>query len=180
MKKILALVLVLMMAFSCAVAEEVNAYYFDPAFVEGVEGEFAAIGDLGLMMFIPSNFVVVELSEADIAKGAVAVLAAADGSLSISITVAGVADAEGNLITDLYGLAEFYAANGVNAMEIAYFNDVPALFYTLETPVSYNNLAFITEEGYFIVFSFLPNGTEEMANLANSLLFSVMPAVVAE
>ena len=182
MKKILALVLVLMLSFSCALAEEteVNAYYFDPALVEGASGNFVAVGDLGLQFYLPANFVALEVSETDIARGVLAVLAAEDGSLSMSITVAGVADAEGNLITDLEGLANFYAANGVTEMEIAYFNDVPALFYTLHTPVDYNNLAFVTEEGYFISFSFLPNGTEEMANLANVMLMSVMPVTEEE
>ena len=180
MKKIFALALILMLAFSCCMAEEVNAYYFDPAFVEGVDGNFAAIGDLGLMMYVPANFVALEPSESDVARGVIAVLAADDGSLAVSIALAGVADANGNLITDLNGLAEFYALNGVTAMEIAYFNDVPALFYTLETPVTYNNLAFVTEEGYFITFSFLPNGTEEMANLANVMLMSVMPVTEEE
>lgn len=177
MKKILALVLILMLSFSCALAEEMNAYYFDTALIEGASGNFVAVGDLGLQFYLPANFIALEVSEEDMAKGVLAVLAAEDGSLSMSITVAGVADNEGNLITDLEGLADFYAANGVTEMEIACFNDLPALFYTLHTPVDYNSLAFVTEEGYFITFSFLPDGTEEMANLANVMLLSVMPVI---
>ncbi len=183
MKKLFALILVLLMSLACAVAEEevtVNAYYFDPALVEGFDGNFVEIEGLGLMMYLPANFVSLEISEEDLAKGVYGVLAAEDGTMSVSITLAGVADANGNLITDLEGLAAFYAESGVTEMEIAYFNDLPALFYTLHTPVTYNSLAFVTAEGYFISFSFLPNGTEEMANLANVMLTSVMPVVVEE
>ena len=179
MKKILALVLSLMMLCCCAYAEEeVNSYVFDPALVEGLEGEYAAIAELGVQMWLPANVVSLEPSEADVARGVIAVLAAEDGSLAVSITLAGVADADGNLITDLYGLAEFYAASGVTEMEIALFNELPALYYVLESNgVAYGNLAMMTSEGYVVAISALSNGEEVNAELATVILTSVMPYV---
>ncbi len=173
MKKLFALVLAVMMAFSCALAEEINCYYFDPAFVEGVDGYFAAIGGFGYQMFIPENFVSYELSDTDRAKGVQAILAAEDGSLALTISLAALVDTEGNQIVTLEGLSEFYAENGVVEQEIAFFNDLPGLYYVLTSPVVYGNLAFVTEEGYVLTFSIISNGTEEMMGLADVMLFSV-------
>lgn len=180
MKKILALVLALMLCCACAFAEEaeVYSYAFDPAMAEGIEGEFIAFEDLGLQVFIPANFGFLEPSEADVARGVNYVLAADDGSMSMSITVAGVADAEGNLITDVEGLAAFYAASGVTEMEIAYFNEMPALYYILYlNEIPYANLALATTEGYFISFSIITSGEELPAAIASVMISSIMPYI---
>lgn len=172
-----------MLCCSCAFAEEetVASYVFDPVMVEGVEGGFVAFEDLGLQMFIPANFVAIEPTEADIARGVVYAMGADDQSLAMSVTRAAVADAEGNLITDIEGLAAYYAAVGLTEMEIAFFNELPALYYIqYKDEVPYGSLALAYEEGYFVAFSILTNGEEVPMALATVMLSSIMPYVAEE
>lgn len=183
MKKLLALVLVLMLCCSCALAEEtaVAAYAFDPSMVEGVEGSFIAFEDIGLQIFVPANFSAIEISEESAVQGVVYNMGAEDHSMAMSITMAGVADAEGSLITDIETLAAFYAENGVTQTEVAIFNEMPALYYVLDNEgIPYSNLAIATEEGYFIVFSILTNGEEVPMALATVMISSIMPYVAEE
>ena len=176
MKKILALLLVLMLSCACvcAVAEDINAYYFDPESVAGVEGEFAALEEYALQFFLPSHFVSFEPSEADVARGVIAVLGAEDGSIAMSISYVGVADAEGNLITNLNDLYDFYAAQGVETMELAYFNDLPALYYLLSEPDINENLLFMNADHCVLGFNVLTNGEPDQLSLGHAILSSIM------
>lgn len=179
MKKFFALVLAMLLCCSCAFAEEIPGFAFDPASVEGLEGGFAALEDCGLQLYLPADFVAYEPSENDVANGVLSVLGREDGSMMLSISMAGVADAEGNLITTLEGLRDFYAANGVVSPEIVTVNGLPALNYGMEQPVMTNGIAVMFEGGIVVAFNItFAEGTEDDVNMAAIILSSIMEMVI--
>ena len=179
MKKFVALVLAMLLCCSCAFAEELPVFAFDPASVEGLEGGFAAVGDTGLQQFVPGDFVAFEPSENDVANGVIAVMGREDGSLMMSISLAGVADADGNLITSLEGLRDFYAANNVVSPEIVNLNGRMALSYGMEQPVPTNGIAVMFEGGAVVAFNItFVESTEENVNMVAAILSSIMELVV--
>lgn len=179
MKKFFALVLAMMLCCSCAFAEELPMFAFDPASVEGLDGGFAALEDVGLQLYIPNDFVAYEVSEDDIARGVISVMGREDGSLMLSISMAGVADSEGNLITDLETLRDFYTVNNAVGAEILNLNGLPALSYGMEQPVPTNGIAIMFEGGIVVAFNVtFAEGTEENVNMAAIILSSIMELVV--
>lgn len=157
MKKFFALVLAMLMCCSCAFAEEavseLPVFAFDPASVEGMDGGFAALEACGLQVYLPGDFVAYEPSESDVARGVISVMGREDGSLMMSISMAGVADADGNLITDLYTLCDFYAASNAVAPEVIELNGLPALSYGLQGDVPTNGIAVMFEGGIVVAFN---------------------------
>ena len=179
MKKFIALVLAMLLCCSCAFAEELPVFAFDPASVEGMDGGFVAIGDTGLQMYIPNEFVAFEPSENDVANGVLAIMGREDGSLMLTISMAGVADAEGNLITDLETLRDFYTANGAVGAEIVDLNGYMALSYGMEQPVPTNGIVVMFEGGIVVAFNVnFAEGTDENLNLTAIMLSSIMELVV--
>ena len=164
MKKVLAMLLALMMVLACtaAVAEEV---YFDESFVENIPGEFVLFEDLGLIMYLPETMQAVEMTEADIAGGGIA--AFTDGTSSISIAYAPIADEAGNPMTTLEQLIDFYNASGITTV-FRTLNDIPcAAFSVAEPPLS--GIAYVDGTGNVLAFSGTPL-TEEVAVMLTSIM----------
>ena len=89
MKKLLALVMSLcLLCACCAYAEEtVEINWSDvEEQASAIEGQFAPIADLGVMMFIPAVFGSAEVTEEQKAAGVIALLTTADGAGRVSFT----------------------------------------------------------------------------------------------
>lgn len=151
MKKILALVLCLMMALSCASAMG-EAVYFDPAAVEAVPGEFVALDGIGLMFYLPATMQAVEMTEADIAGGGLA--AFTDGAVNVSIAYAPISDDAGNPLCTIDDVVTFYNASGINA-QAGVLNDLGCVSYTVPG-TDMCGVVFPDGEGGLLAFSFLP------------------------
>lgn len=177
MKKFFALFLSLMMLFAFATAEELNNYAATREHFE-VEGDYMALEQFGLAMFIPADFISFEVPEEEVTtKGTLAVLGREDGTMAMTIAYAAMANAEGNLITTYEDLAAFYMASGA-AVEVCYVHGLPAMTYVLPTEYASTGLCLLTEEGAVLNFCILSN-VEEDTNLASLMLLSVCP-VAAE
>ena len=177
MKKILALVLCLMMAFcSCAFATEENALVFDSALVEaiGLEGEFAAIEDFGLMFYCPANFAMYEVTEEQAAAGVYATFAPEDLSFGMTLTYNMVQDGNGNIITDLESLTATYIASGFADATICTVNGLPAVTYSMPD-AGLMALAFMMENGAVLSFQIVPVLDEATLNTAYAIMSSIMP-----
>ena len=100
MKKIVALLMALCLLGSFALAESVELNWAD---VEGavadagIEGNFAAISDIGVKMFIPTVFQDVELSDEDVAEGYLCVLSTEDESATVYLPAGRWRDDQGKI-----------------------------------------------------------------------------------
>lgn len=129
MKKLCTLILSLMLLFSLAAAEEMNHYLLSPEDITA-EGSYMLLEEYGLILFIPADFVSYEVSEEDMtSKGVKAILGREDGSLMLTISFAGIADAEGNIITTYEDLIAHHAASGLSVEHCA-VNYLETMFYT--------------------------------------------------
>ena len=128
MKKLFALLMALcLMLCACAYAEEtkeINWSDFEEQAAQ-IEGQFCPIADLGVMMYIPSIFGTVELSDEQKAAGVIALLSTADGAGRISFTYQDLGDME----ADAY--LEELAKAGATDFEVAVLNGRNALSYDL-------------------------------------------------
>lgn len=174
MKKLLSLLVALMLCCSFAVAEGLPVVQFDTALLSEIPGEYVLLEDFGLQMYMPAEFVSYEVTENDAATGALAIFGRENGSLMMTIALAGVADANGNLITTAADLAAFYQTQGVTAVEII-MNDLDCITY--DSPeAGLLGIAFCTAEGYVLAFNILTADFEADKTFASLLLMSIFPA----
>ena len=164
MKKWLSLVLTLMMVLASvsALAEEV---YFDESFVANIPGEFVLLEELGLVFYLPETMQAMEMTEADIAGGGIA--AFTDGTASVSIAYAPVADGAGAPITTLEQLIDFYNASGITTV-FRMLNDIPCAAFSVEDP-SLSGIAYVDGSGNVLAFTGTPL-TEEVAVMLTSIM----------
>ena len=174
MKKFAALFLSLMLLFTCGLAEEMNHYQIASTDF-AVEGEYMLLEAFGVAMFVPADFVAFEVSEEEAAtKGTLAILGREDASLMMTIAYAGMANAEGNLITTYEDLAAFYLASGAD-VEVCLVNNIQAMTYTLPTEgYLTNGLCILTADGAVLNFCTV-SVTEEDCLLGSMMLLSTMP-----
>lgn len=182
MKKLFAVLLTLSLLGNCTfvMAEEpaeeleIAEFAFDPASVEGIDGEFMGLEEFGLQFFVPSDFVYYEPSESDTAKGVISVMGNEEGSVMLSISYAGVADAEGNLITNLVDLGLFYQENGISECGLIISNGLECLTYYVEEPTPYSGMAYCTLDNAVLAFNVATAEGEEYEALSSIILASIM------
>ena len=173
MKKLIALIMALCLLCACAYAEEtteINWADFEEA-ASAIEGQFAPIADLGVMMFIPSIFGNAEVTDEQKAAGVIALLSTADGAGSISFTYQDLGDMDGEAF-----VAELTKA-GATGFETAILNGRTALNYDLEiNGVKSTNVVISVDETKILTISFAPMNDEGFAELAGILTASIQDA----
>lgn len=179
MKKIAALILSLMMLFSFAAAEELNNYLLSPEEI-AVEGNYMLLEQYGLVLFVPADFIALEVTEeAAATQGTLAIMGREDGSLMMSISFAGIANAEGNLVTNYEDLAAHYIASGA-AVEHCAINYLETLYYAIPAEMVasgqlVNGLCIASSvEGAWLNLCVVGVTEEDMA-VGNLILFATMP-----
>ena len=169
MKKLialLALVCVMMLPFA-AMAEEINWADMQPAIEElGLKGDFIALEDMGLMVWIPSTMAYYEPSAEDAEAGRYAIFA--DDECALTIDVVNV---EG--MTPDQALANAQA-NGMTEAGIDTVNGLSAVIYLNEAQ-SLASFVLVDTNCNMIIFSFTPV-KDDLTKLASSIIFaSIMP-----
>ena len=174
MKKLFALLLALcLMLCACAYAEktaEINWADVEEKAAQ-IEGQFAPIADLGVMMYIPSIFGSVEVSDEQKAAGVIALLSTADGAGRISFTYQDLGGMDGDAF-----VAELEKA-GATDIEVAVLNGRNALSYDLVVNgVKSSNVVIDVDETKILTISFAPMDDEGFAELAGILTASIQDA----
>lgn len=180
MKKILSLVLCLMMlAVSGAFAEEaaMPVYDFNPATIEGIEGEFVAAEELGLMFFCPAIMGQVELTEERLATGELFCVATEDNAWRMNAGIAPFTDLEGNAVTDLNGVVEVYTALGSPDAVVCVLNGLEAVMCTLPE-LGVMSVCFMLEDGNVLTFNFANLSDELFVPIVGVMASSIMPITV--
>ncbi|MBO4471317.1 MAG: hypothetical protein J5841_06155 [Clostridia bacterium] len=174
MKKLFALLMALcLMLCACAYAEEtkeINWSDFEEQAAQ-IEGQFCPIADLGVMMYIPSIFGTVELSDEQKAAGVISLLSTADGAGRISFTYQDLGDMDADTYLDELAKA------GATDFEVAVLNGRNALSYDLVVnDVKTTNVVVEIEDAKMLTISFAPMDDEGFAELAGILTASIQNA----
>ena len=179
MKKLLALILSLMILFSCGLAEEMNHYLLSPEEI-AIEGNYMLLEDYGLMLFVPADFIAFEVSEeAAATQGTLTIMGREDASLLMTIAFARIANAEGNIVTNFDDLAAHYLASGT-AVEHCAINYLESMYYSIPTEMVSNGMLCngvcvqSSIEGAWLNICVL-GATEADMEVGNLILFSMMP-----
>lgn len=174
MKKLLALVMSLcLLCACCAYAEEtVEINWSDvEEQASSIEGQFAPIADLGVMMFIPAVFGSAEVTEEQKAAGVIALLTTADGAGRVSFTYQDL----GGMDSEAY-TAELIKA-GATDLEIVTLNGRAALSYELViNDVKTMNVVIDIDETKILTVSFAPMDDEGFAAVAQIMAASLQNA----
>ena len=163
---------VLLLTFSAVFAQEtetvqeINWEDIAPSLEEsGLEGEFFAVGDFGVAMWVPAQLHEVELTEEDVEKGYISYLTTDDESVAVAIVCA---DGEGMTLEDYMT----YLANSedISGVEYGLVNGIEAVSYDYEGNM---NVAFMTDAGYLVEFTFGPMSDEGFATVASIMAASI-------
>ena len=165
MKKLLALVMMLCMLCTAAVAENASEITWSDVEAtlteQGLTGEFAVLDQLGLKIWLPNGLDAVEVSEADAAAGRLALFTDADHTAYLAVDAIHV---DGMTLDQYYESA--LAAEGVSDVEMVTANGLSAVIYKSEAmdfwsaslvDTNSNIITFVmgpaSEDGSQIVFS---------------------------
>ena len=170
MKKLIALLMTLCLLCACAYAEETTEMNW--ADVEeaasAIEGQFCPIADLGVMMFIPSIFGSVEVTDEQKAAGVIALLSTTDGAGRISFTYQDLGDMDGEAF-----VAELTKA-GATDIDPIILNGRTGINYDLEmNGVKTTNVVISVDETKILTISFAPMDDEGFAELAQIMAASI-------
>ena len=181
MKKFFALFLSLMMLCSFAAAEEMNNYQLSPEEI-AVEGEYMLLEAYDLALFIPADFIAFEVpEEAAATQGMLALMGREDGTAIVTIAFQGIANAEGNIVTNYEDLAAHYIASGT-AVEHCAINGLETLFYSIPAELVASGMLCngvciqSSIEGAWMNIAVM-GMTEADLEIGNLILFSMMPYV---
>lgn len=172
MKKLFALLMLVCIALtSAAMAESVTWEEVGAPTVEalGLEGDFVALSDMGLAIWIPSDLSAVEVSDEDAAAGRYALFVDNDQECFLSVDAVNV---EGMTLDQAL---ENAVANGMTEPEIVNINGIDAVTYGDET----NNIGCIVlvdTNSNLIIFSFGPVDSDEGKVGYAVIASSLMPA----
>ena len=134
----------------------------------GISGDFYAVGDSGLCMWIPDDvFTEVELTDEDVENGFMAYLATEDESAVVSVTYAQI---EG---IDVDGYYEALTdTEGVEELEMDAINGIAAVSYEMPEQDSWT-ISFVDDEGYVYEFTFAPMSDEGFQQVAAIMAASI-------
>lgn len=163
---------VLLLTFSAVFAQEtetvqeINWEDIAPALEEsGLEGEFCAVSDFGIAMWVPVQLHEVELTEEDVENGYISYLTTDDEDVAVAIICA---DGEGMTLEDYMAYLE--STEDVSDVEYGLVNGIEAVSYDYDGNM---NLAFITDAGYILEFTFGPMSDEGFATVASIMAASI-------
>ena len=163
---------VLLLTFSAVFAQEtetvqeINWEDVAPALEEsGLEGEFCAVSDFGISMWVPVQLHEVELTEEDVENGYISYLTTDDEDVAVAIICA---DGEGMTLEDYMAYLE--STEDVSDVEYGLVNGIEAVSYDYDGNM---NLAFITDAGYILEFTFGPMSDEGFATVASIMAASI-------
>jgi hypothetical protein len=165
MKKLLALVMMLCLLCTAAVAENASEITWSDVEAtlteQGLTGEFAVLDQLGLKIWLPNGLDAVEVSEADAAAGRLALFTDADHTAYLAVDAV---HADGMTLDQYY--ENVLAAEGVSDVEMVTANGLSAVIYKSEAmdfwcaslvDTNSNIITFVmgpaSEDGSQIVFS---------------------------
>ena len=178
MKKLLAILMVLAMLFALSVsaaaatattAENVLNWtdYEADVNATGIDADFVQIGDLNLMMWLPSVFSEAELTDEDIQNGYVSYLVTDDESAVIAIM-------SRDLGMSLEEWEQELPDYGVTDAEMGIVNGYRALVYS--TPEDDTMcIDFEVESGEILEFTFYPMSDEDFQAVASIIIASLQP-----
>ena len=161
MKKIIALVMAMLLAFSCAAfateaAEEiVLEVSYEGAWVEM---------DYGLGLFVPTDWFIAELTEDQMNAGIFAFFTNEDMTETLQISIAALADPSITLESQVEALAEVY--DGVALYELPNCN---MLTYADYERGVFCGMTIDSENGLLYTLNFMPY-SEEFAALASEII----------
>ena len=134
----------------------------------GISGDFYAVGDTGLCMWIPDDvFTEVELTDEDVENGFIAYLTTEDESAVVSVSYAQIEDVT---VDDYYGLVA--DVEGVEELEMDAVNGIAAVSYNLPEQDSWT-VSFVDDEGYIYEFTFAPMSDEGFQQIAAIMAASI-------
>ena len=174
MKKMLAMLMllcVLVMPFS-AMAETATSITWDEVApiieTSGLSGDFYAMEDLNLAIWLPEGLTEVELTEEEAANGLLSVLTDDEGSCALIISCV---NQEG---MTLEGLLAAAIEDGMVEPEIVNINGMDALSYK-DAGNNAGCIALVYTDGDVVVFSFTPIDVEGADVIFGLLMASLMP-----
>lgn len=178
MKRIFALVLAaVMMMVSAAFAEAEYSYVelnFDEATIAEIGGDWLAVGDLGVMFYMPDIFVERELLEEEIANGYIGAYTSGDGSCLVSVAYGAALNVEGNPAEFVEELAAYYTAAGAIA-DVIIVNGCPAVAYSMPE-VDMTGVGYFFNDGTQLMLNFYPASNESLATIAGVMLTTFQAA----
>ena len=174
MKKLFALVLMLCMLCTVAVAEnasEMNWTDVEPTLTEqGLTGDFAVLDQLGLKVWLPEGLNAVEVSEADAAAGRLALFTDAENTAYLAVDAVNV---EGMTIDQYYENAK--ATEGVSDVEMITANGLNAVVYKSES-LNFWSASLVDTNSNIISFVMGPASEEGSQIVFSVIVASIQPA----
>lgn len=171
MKKLLAILLAALMLLCSvsALAEETidwNDDLINLAQSIDSEAQFHPIANLGVMMWIPTNFKEIQLSEEDVNNGYIAYLITEDNSSAVAITYAEFEGTLGDMFETLEGMED------TKNVTKGYINGLPAVTFISEENDSFV-VVFSTTGGYLLMFTFAPISDETFSTVGALMAASI-------
>ncbi len=136
----------------------------------GIKGDFYAIGDTGLYMWIPDRFYEEELTDEEFENGYLLYLTTEDKSSVVSVTYTLI---EGMTTDSYYDAIRNY--EGTSNVEYNVINDIPAVSYDM-TEQDSMTISFVDDEGYVFEFTFWPMSDESFQQVAAIMGASIQTA----
>ena len=157
MKKLLALALTLSLALFATAALAVDLNWTDvEEQVAELDAAFVNIDQVGVKIWMPTILEAQELTDEDIADGYIAYFQTADESAAVGVTYT---DVEGMSLEDYAAEVAKVGGTGIENMTV---NGLNCIGYDLEENDT-SVVAFATEAGYILEFSFAPVSDEGFA-----------------
>ena len=173
MKKLFALTMVLALCLCsfAAMAEapaEINWSDFQ-AITENVEGDFYSFNDYSLQIWVPNYFQEGEIGDEEATAGIIGYMTTTDGAYSMVIQDVDV----NGMSIDEYAdaLAQVEGVSGIEKMTV---NGLAAVSYDIKDK-DVGTIAFTTESGRVLEFSFSPISDEGFAQMATCMTASIQP-----
>lgn len=171
MKKLLALLVLACIALtSAAMAESVTWEEVGAAFVEnyGLEGDFVALSDMGLAIWVPSDLIATEVPEEDAAAGRYALFIDQNQECYLAVDAINV---EGMTLDQALQNA---IDSGMTEPEIANINGLDAVTYA-DPNNNIGVVVLVDTNSNMIIFSFGPVDSDEGKIAYGVISSSLMP-----
>lgn len=180
MKKLIALVMALMLAFCCtAVAEEAaytyTEYTYDETMFAEIGGEWIAMEGLGLMFYLPDIYTPSEIPEELAAMGMIGLFGAPDGVSALSLAYGNALDVEGNPAASIEDLAAYLTSIGCTNVDIIIVNGIPVVTAMTEANDTLSYSVFFADSTQ-CVMSMTPASDPNNALMAGLVITSLMVA----
>lgn len=177
MKKFLTLALALMMLVCVSACAETaytySEYIYDETMFEGITGEWVAMPDLGLQMFLPDIYEAAEVSEAMAAIGAFGFYTT-NSSGMLMMTYGPAVNVEGNPAEYAEDIADYFTARGMTNVDVIFVNGL-AVVTALDANADALSYCVFFGDGTQCVFTFNPASDPDHAMMAALTATSIMP-----